>query len=57
MPFPLYPQKRTSVERSAMSALCQKQTFCAAVYKAAIRSPRRSFLVEHEFQFCRLLNR
>ena len=25
-PRPLYPQKRTSVERAAMSALCQKQT-------------------------------
>jgi hypothetical protein len=24
---PLYPRKRTSVERSAMSAMCQKQTF------------------------------
>src|SRR5262249_61584891 len=27
---PLYPQKRTLVERVEMSAKCQKQTFCAA---------------------------
>ena len=26
----LYPQKQTLVERIAMSALCQKRTFCAA---------------------------
>jgi hypothetical protein len=28
---PLYPQKRTSIEPVAMSALCQKETFCVAV--------------------------
>src|SRR6516225_8230717 len=28
---PLYPQKRTLGVSRAMSALCQKQTFCAAV--------------------------
>ena len=27
---PLYPQKRTLIERVRMSALCQKRTFCAA---------------------------
>src|SRR6516225_10566847 len=27
---PLYPQKRTLRQRKQMSALCQKQTFCAA---------------------------
>src|SRR5262249_6036391 len=27
---PRYPQKRTSVSAIAMSALCQKRTFCAA---------------------------
>src|SRR5262249_41680847 len=27
---PLYPQKRTSPKAVVMSALCQKQTFCAA---------------------------
>jgi hypothetical protein len=27
---PLYPQKRTSLSTIAVSALCQKQTFCAA---------------------------
>jgi hypothetical protein len=27
---PLYPQKRTSFGTVAMSALCQKQTFCTA---------------------------
>jgi hypothetical protein len=38
---PLYPQKRTLIERSGMSAKCQKQTFCAAVKNVGIRSPRR----------------
>ena len=38
---PLYPQKRTSGLSREMSALCQKQTFCAAVKNVAIRSPRR----------------
>src|SRR6516164_5631819 len=28
---PLYPQKQTSEPSRAMSALCQKRTFCAAV--------------------------
>jgi hypothetical protein len=27
---PLYPQKQTLPQRKQMSALCQKQTFCAA---------------------------
>ena len=27
---PLYPQKRTLVERIVMSALCQKRTLCGA---------------------------
>ena len=38
---PLYPQKRTLVERVGMSALCQKRTFCTAAETGAIRSPRR----------------
>jgi hypothetical protein len=38
---PLYPRKRTLIERVGMSALCQKQTFCAAVKNVVIRSPRR----------------
>src|SRR5215813_12095309 len=38
---PLYPQKRTSLSAIAMSALCQKQTFCAAAKNAVIRSPLR----------------
>ena len=37
---PLYPQKRTLLERLGMSALCQKQTH-APQQKAIIRSPRR----------------
>ena len=37
----LYLQKRTLIECIAMSALCQKQTFCAAVKNVVIRSPRR----------------
>ena len=28
--YPLYPQKRTLVERTGMSALCQKRTSCGA---------------------------
>src|SRR5262249_16839645 len=35
---PLYPQKRTLVEHVAMSAMCQKRTFCAAVKNVVIRS-------------------
>jgi hypothetical protein len=31
---PLYPRKRTFVGMSAMSVLCQKQTFCAAAQKS-----------------------
>ena len=34
------PPKADIVERIGMSALCQKQTFCAAV-KSRFRSPRR----------------
>ena len=34
---PLYPQKRTLIERFRMSALCQKQTFRAAVKNVVIR--------------------
>jgi hypothetical protein len=32
------PQERTLPERVGMSALCQKQTFCAAVKNVVIRS-------------------
>jgi hypothetical protein len=35
------PRKRTLVERVGMSALCQKQTFCAAVKNVVIRSLRQ----------------
>ena len=35
------PQKRTLAERIGMSALCQKQTFCAAVKNILIRSRHR----------------
>ena len=38
---PLYPQKQTFVAATGMSALCQKQTFCAAAETGVIRSPRR----------------
>jgi hypothetical protein len=38
---PLYLQKQTLELSRVMSALCQKQTFCAAVQNPAIRSPRR----------------
>src|SRR6516162_9743537 len=38
---PLYPQKQTLELSGVMSALCQKQTFCAAVEDFVIRSPRR----------------
>src|SRR6516165_6806027 len=38
---PLFPRKRTLIERVGMSALCQKQTFRVAVKNVAIRSPRR----------------
>jgi hypothetical protein len=34
---PLYPQKRTLVERVVTSALCQKQTFCTATRNDVIR--------------------
>src|SRR6516225_2119912 len=34
---PLYPQKRTLRQRKQMSALCQKQTFRAAVKNVVIR--------------------
>jgi hypothetical protein len=37
---PLYPQKRTLVERSAMSAKCQKQEFRTAASNLIIRAPR-----------------
>jgi hypothetical protein len=37
---PLYPQKRTLVERVGMSALCQKQTLRTAANIFVIRSPR-----------------
>ena len=40
-PCPLYPSKRTLVECLAMSAICQKRTFCTAAETGAIRSPRR----------------
>src|SRR5262249_39634634 len=39
---PLCPQKRTSIERVRMSALCQKQTFCVAAKSVVIRSPGRA---------------
>jgi hypothetical protein len=32
---PLYPQKRTLLERVEMSALCQKRTLCSAVGRPA----------------------
>ena len=38
---PLYPQKQTLELSGVMSALCQKQTFCAAAETGPIRSPRR----------------
>src|SRR5262249_37283695 len=38
---PLYPQKQTLELSRVMSALCQKQTFCAAARNVVIRSPRR----------------
>src|SRR6516225_8752973 len=44
MPFPLYPQKRTSVERVGMSALCQKRTSAASsdhLVAAKIGKPKR----------------
>jgi hypothetical protein len=38
---PLYSGKRTLLNATRMSALCHKQTFCAAAETVAIRSPRR----------------
>jgi hypothetical protein len=35
------PQKLTSLSTIWMSAMCQKQTFCAAVQNVVIRSRRR----------------
>ena len=36
MRCPLYPKKRTLLVATRMSALCQKQTFCAAVELALV---------------------
>jgi hypothetical protein len=38
---PLFSRKRTFAPTIRMSASCQKRTFCAAVKKLVIRSPRR----------------
>src|SRR5262249_55923501 len=46
---PLYPQKRTLVERVGMSALCQKQTF--KVLGRAARSGERPGLTELVLNF------
>ena len=40
-PCPLYPQKRTLELSLEMSALCQKQTFCAALKNVGPPSRRR----------------
>jgi hypothetical protein len=49
----LYPRKQTLLSAIGMSALCQKQTFCAAVKNVVIRSPRQRWRVvyrEHPSQ-------
>jgi hypothetical protein len=52
---PLFPQKRTLELNREMSALFQKQTFCAAediqVPTMAIRDCCRSTSVRHAFEF------
>jgi hypothetical protein len=43
------------IEDVGMSALCQKQTFCAAVKNVVIRSPRRRDRAETREWRCRAL--
>jgi hypothetical protein len=41
----LYPQKQTLIEGVGMSALCQKQTFCALKKRVVIRRSSADYVI------------